>query len=218
MVKNSIFSILYLLANLGLLVLLAYPIFLSGLFTDLALYIAAGCVLIMLLSTFLLAFQKADRPTKVTKVTLFYNDLVACGALALLYYMMSHSFAYLLILVIPVILFFVSFLFLIDDLVHYHKSPRQKEAAPEKAFLEEDFPEGPAEEASSVDSSSAEPFSEHSLAVDPDIFESVSDVKELPKEDHATTPSNSMFQGVEMRSISFDDFADYVEEEDDDSK
>ncbi len=197
MVKNSIFSILYLLANIGLLALLAFPVFLSGLFTELALYIAAGCVVLMLLSTFVLAFQKASRPTKVTKVTLFYNDLVACAALALLYYMMSHAFSYLLVLVIPAILFFISFLFLIDDLVHYHSQPRKKR----KEAPEVDIP--------------AEPFPDNSLAVDPDIFESVSDVKEFPTEDQPATPSDSMFQGVEMRSISFDDFADYVEEDED---
>ncbi len=197
MVKNSIFSILYLLANIGLLALLAFPVFLSGLFTELALYIAAGCVVLMLLSTFVLAFQKASRPTKVTKVTLFYNDLVACAALALLYYMMSHAFSYLLVLVIPAILFFISFLFLIDDLVHYHSQPRKKR----KEAPEIDIP--------------AEPFPDNSLAVDPDIFESVSDVKEFPTEDQPATPSDSMFQGVEMRSISFDDFADYVEEDED---
>ncbi len=197
MVKNSIFSILYLLANIGLLALLAFPVFLSGLFTELALYIAAGCVVLMLLSTFVLAFQKASRPTRVTKVTLFYNDLVACAALALLYYMMSHAFSYLLVLVIPAILFFISFLFLIDDLVHYHSQPRKKR----KEAPEVDIP--------------AEPFPDNSLAVDPDIFESVSDVKEFPTEDQPATPSDSMFQGVEMRSISFDDFADYVEEDED---
>ncbi len=203
MVKNSIFSILYLLANIGLLALLAFPVFLSGLFTELALYIAAGCVVLMLLSTFVLAFQKAGRPTKVTKVTLFYNDLVACGALALLYYMLSHTFSYLLVLVIPAILFFISFLFLIDDLVHYHSQPRkERKAAPEADSPAEPFPE--------------DSFPGNSLAVDPDIFETVSDVKEIPKkEDQPTTPSNSMFQGVEMRSISFDDFADYVEEDED---
>ncbi len=197
MVKNSIFSILYLLANIGLLALLAFPVFLSGLFTELALYIAAGCVVLMLLSTFVLAFQKASRPTRVTKVTLFYNDLVACAALALLYYMMSHAFSYLLVLVIPAILFFISFLFLIDDLVHYHSQPRKKR----KEAPEVDIP--------------AEPFPDNSLAVDPDIFESVSDVKEFPTKDQPATPSDSMFQGVEMRSISFDDFADYVEEDED---
>ncbi len=197
MVKNSIFSILYLLANIGLLALLAFPVFLSGLFTELALYIAAGCVVLMLLSTFVLAFQKASRPTRVTKVTLFYNDLVACAALALLYYMMSHAFSYLLVLAIPAILFFISFLFLIDDLVHYHSQPRKKR----KEAPEVDIP--------------AEPFPDNSLAVDPDIFESVSDVKEFPTEDQPATPSDSMFQGVEMRSISFDDFADYVEEDED---
>lgn len=207
MVKNSIFSILYLLANIGLLVLLAFPVFLSGLFTELALYIAAGCVVLMLLSTFVLAFQKASRPTKVTKVTLFYNDLVACAALALLYYMMSHTFSYLLVLVIPAILFFISFLFLIDDLVHYHSQPRKKrKEAPEADSPVETSPE---------DFSSGKAFPDNSLAVDPDIFESVSDVKEFPKEDQPTAPSDSMFQGVEMRSISFDDFADYVEEDED---
>lgn len=202
MVKNSIFSILYLLANIGLLVLLAFPVFLSGLFTELALYIAAGCVALMLLSTFVLAFQKAGRPTKVTKVTLFYNDLVACGALALLYYMMSHTFSYLLVLVIPAILFFISFLFLLDDLVHYHSQPRKnRKATSEADSPAETFPENS--------------FPDNSLAVDPDIFETVSDVKEFPKKDQPATPSNSMFQGVEMRSISFDDFADYVEEDED---
>ncbi len=202
MVKNSIFSILYLLANIGLLVLLAFPVFLSGLFTELALYIAAGCVALMLLSSFILAFQRASRPTKVTKVTLFYNDLVACGALALLYYMMSHTFSYLLLLVIPAILFLVSFLFLIDDLVHYHSQPRKRKAASEADSPAETFSEAS--------------FPDNSLAVDPDIFETVSDVKEIPKkEDQPSTPSNSMFQGVEMRSISFDDFADYVEEDED---
>lgn len=202
MVKNSIFSILYLLANIGLLALLAFPVFLSGLFTELALYIAAGCVVLMLLSTFVLAFQKASRPTKVTKVTLFYNDLVACAALALLYYMMSHTFSYLLVLVIPAILFFISFLFLIDDLVHYHSQPRKKrKEAPEAE--------------STVETSPEDSFPDNSLAIDPDIFESVSDVKELPKKDQSATPSDSMFQGVEMRSISFDDFADYVEEDED---
>ncbi len=204
MVKNSIFSILYLLANIGLLALLAFPVFLSGLFTELALYIAAGCVLLMLLSTLVLAFQKAGRPTKVTKVTLFYNDLVACGALALLYYMMAHTFSYLLVLVIPAILFFVSFLFLIDDLVHYHSQPRKKRKAAPEETTPDTFP--------------ADSFPSDSLAVDPDIFESVSDVKEFPKQEPTSTPSDSMFQGVEMRSISFDDFADYVEEDEDSNK
>ncbi len=196
MVKNSIFSILYLLANIGLLALLAFPVFLSDLFTEFALYIAAGCVLLMLLSTLILAFQKASRPARVTKITLFYNDLVACGALALLYYMLSHTFSYLVVLVIPAILFFISFLFLIDDLIHYHNQPHNEKAVPA-----EDFP---------IDS-----FPSDSLAVDPDIFESVSDVKEISKEDQPATSSDSMFQGVEMRSISFDDFADYVEEDND---
>jgi len=166
-VKNTLLSCFYLLTDAGLLALLALPLFLDGSFTELAFYIGAGAVLLLLLFTALLVFQRNKFTSAITTFTLFYNDIVALLGLGLLYYMITHAFPYTLVLLIPDLLFLLCLIFLIDDLVR---------------------------------------FKEASSRISP-----ISIPKELLQE--MTASSGAAKAPKEQTATSFDDFADYMEEE-----